>query len=192
LRRARDILLFALPATAWAHSPIEGVDGFYAGLLHPLAVPSQLLVLMSLALVLGGHGLVAYRSGMLAFLAALVLALLLGLIAPSLDYGPALLVCALLAAGLAMAAVPLGPGQVGLMGALGGMLLGIDTGAEQAGDPLLIYGACTGLALVTVIASDLVLRCDRAWQRLARRVLGSWLAASAILGLAFAFAPPAG
>ncbi len=47
-------ILFLAAGPAWAHSPVPGIEGFYVGLLHPFSTPSQVLVMLGLALLVGG------------------------------------------------------------------------------------------------------------------------------------------
>ena len=68
--------LLLTPLTVSAHSPIEGVDSFYAGLLHPVFVPSHLLLLIALGLFLGQRGLEQNGMAIGAFLVTSIAGLL--------------------------------------------------------------------------------------------------------------------
>ena len=54
LLRAGSIIAFLISAApAQAHVPIEGVGGFYGGLLHPILVPAHALALLALGIFIG-------------------------------------------------------------------------------------------------------------------------------------------
>ena len=188
LLRAGSIIAFLISAApAQAHVPIEGVGGFYGGLLHPILVPAHALALLALGIFIGQrqHG---RGTAVLIFAAALVA----GLIAIALAVGelPAeevlLGTTALVALLVAMAWTPPGP-LAWLLAAVAGAALALDsppqTTSIEEGTIMLIgtgLGACIAVATVVEGAQYVT----HEWQRIAVRVLGSWIAASAILVLA--------
>jgi hypothetical protein len=127
--------------------------------------------------------------------AAFVVALIAGLAAIVLAVGPTSALDVLLAAtaltGLLVALARPMSAVVYALAALVGIALGLDSPPEviaiSAATIMLIgtgIGACLALALVVAGASYLTAW----WQRIGMRILGSWIAASAILVLALRFA----
>jgi len=180
------VLVLAWTQTARAHSPIVGVGGFYGGLLHPLLVPAHALSLLALGLFIGRQE--SRRGPTIIFAAALIA----GLGAVALAVGPTpageilLANTAIVAALVALAFVPPRP-VVWLAAAVTGAALGLDSPPEEISIGLATIvllgtglGACMALALVVGLTSYL----RRDWQRLAVRIIGSWIAASAMLVLA--------
>lgn len=199
LRRNTRLTLAGLAAglgqaPALAHSPIEGMNSFYAGVLHPAVVPAHAAALLALGLLLGQGGGAVARSGALACLVALAL----GLLALGAGLGwsaePVLLAAALVL-GVAVATQWRPPPRLltAVAAALGLVLaLDSDPGQVQALARLLALLG-TGLGATLLLATGLWLA-DAAGRRpapaLAVRVLGSWIAASALMVSALSFAPP--
>jgi hydrogenase/urease accessory protein HupE len=172
------------------------MSGLASGLLHPLLLPAHALALLSYGLLIAVQP--AKRRALLA--AAFVAGLAAGLVAIALAVGqtPAgnMLLAATVVAGLlvalgwpipSLACVPLA--------AVAGMALGLDSPPEAislvVATLMLIgtgIGASLALALIAVGASYLI--GVRKWgaPRIGVRILGSWIAASAVLVLALRFA----
>jgi hydrogenase/urease accessory protein HupE len=184
----------AAAGPAAAHSPVPGIEGFYAGILHPFGTPDQLLAILAAGLMLGGFALPRTAP---AF-AALGLGLIGGALAGRLSGDPApwLLGLAVLAACLA-ALVPgrARPLAVGLALVAGGLL-----GWASIPDPgplrdrvITAAGALTG-AMAAILylagaADALRRRVERPWMPIALRVGAAWIAAIAMLMLALRWAP---
>jgi hypothetical protein len=196
LRRATAIAaaLALVPGSACAHGMLQGVGDLYAGLLHPLLVPAEALALVAAGLLLGTSGLAASRLGLPALALGLATGLLLGRPVPPPLVTPLLLAIALAAALLVVAGLPLAPETAAAMAALAGVAVGIDARPDPDTLRPLVAGAASVLgatALATFVAA-LVLERERHWQRVAVRVAGSWIGASAILYFAWlATAAPA-
>jgi urease accessory protein len=181
-------VVYADPALA--HVPIEGAGGVYGGLLHPYLVPAHAMSLVALGLLIAradNHGmpLLVYALALIAGLVALTYAigetragdLLVGIAGVAgallaLDWTPPRLLLWLLAA-------------------FGGGALALDsppdtTSIEEANQMLIGTGIGALGALGAVVGGALHL--TRSWQRLGVRIVGSWIAASAILVLALTFA----
>ena len=71
------LLVLSIPATARAHSAIEGLEGFGGGLLHPLTSPAHLLILIALGLLTGQRKPLDLKTLFAVFAPCLALALLL-------------------------------------------------------------------------------------------------------------------
>jgi urease accessory protein len=168
------------------------MSSLLAGLLHPLAVPAHVVALLALGLLIAQQRAGVRRVSLLAFIVGLAA----GLTAIALGIGPTPAADVLLAAAavtgllIALAWPVPAPGCAALAVAAGGAL-GLDSPPEvislSAAALMLIgtgLGAC--LALAAVVAG--VCRLTRAWQLIGVRILGSWMAASALLVLALHFA----
>jgi hydrogenase/urease accessory protein HupE len=184
------LVALVAPTPALAHMPIEGVGGFPGGLLHPILVIPHAMSLVALGLLIGGGR--DRVAAALVFAAALVG----GLIAIALAVGETVAGEVLLAntvlVGVLVAAAwaPPKPLAWGLAAVTGGAIA-LDSPPQAttiAEGNLMLLGtamaACAALA-VAVACSALA---SRHWQRLAVRVAGSWIAASAALVLAVALA----
>ena len=177
------ILLYCDPASA---QTIEWLGGFYGGLLHPVRTPTHGLALLGLGLLIGQQ-----PAGQASAPAAAVRAGA-GRRAPGArarGRGDARRRCVVGGrraqrraggGGVPVAAVVLGPLALAI-----GAAIGLDSPPEvisvQEAVVMLIgtgLGATIGLALVVAAAA----RMARDWQRIGVRVLGSWTAASALLG----------
>ncbi len=169
------------------------MSGFAGGLLHPLAVPAHALALLALGLLIGQQG----AGRMLVPLAGFAVGLAAGLAAIA-SGGAADIrrrrcfwrrppwrrlwsrsrdrcrrfACAALAA-------------------VAGIALGLDSPPQAisiALATLMLIGTGLGACLALAIVAAGTARFTRAWQRIGVRILGSWIAASAILVLALRFA----
>jgi urease accessory protein len=166
------------------------MSSLLGGVLHPLALPAHALALLALGLLIARQrarllSFVAFVAGLAAGLAAIALAV--GMTSA----GDVLLVGAAVSGLLVALAYPVPTFVSALLAAVVGAALGLDSPPEvislSAATVMLIgtgLGACLALAIVAIGASYLT----RVWQRIGIRILGSWIAASAILVLALRFA----
>ena len=180
--------LASLPAPAFAHSTIEGIDAVYGGLLHPYFVPEHLLALLALALVIGAMDWRGWRIAVLTWLAALLAGLGLGAAGVvAFQPGIVLLVLTFLC-GLA-AAFALPPNLMASMvaAALIGVTVGPDSVPEDlaAGVPWQVLGATAiGAGVFPAYVAALLIRFRRDWLRLGVRIAGSWIIAASAMVLA--------
>jgi hypothetical protein len=179
--------LVGLTTPAMAHAPIMGIGGFLGGVLHALLVPEHGLSVVALGLVLGRQHEPVRRSGELIFITALVG----GLIATALAVGETVAGDVLIGVtgvlGLLMAAAWMPPALGCALAAVAGVTLALDsppqvTSVDEAVRMLVGSGVGAGLGLGLVAEGSVFLR-GRA-PSLAIRVLGSWVAAIAIMVLA--------
>jgi urease accessory protein len=175
----------ATVAPAWAH-PVFGVTGFAGGLLHALLVPTHVIAVVAFALLIGqqrwGHGaVIAYAAAIVAGLGAIAMAYV-----PTRAEEGVLAVAA--TAGLLVALARPLPRSVGvLLAGASGLALGLDSPPEAISlrdANLALLGTAIGAVLVLVGLMQITSRLTRAWQRIGARIVGSWIAASAILVLA--------
>lgn len=186
--------LALLAAPAFAHGAMPGIGAFYSGALHPFVSPAQLIVLLALGLRFGQSAYLRAwpaERALLALVLALVAGLFLHTTAGDPDTDRILLACAALT-GLAVATALALPAAVDVaLGLVVGTAVGLSsgpTGVEGRSYMMMLIGtglASAGLtAYVTVIVSTI----ERAWLRIVVRVLGSWLAAAALLVLVLSVA----
>jgi urease accessory protein len=177
---------------ALAHSTIAGTKGFYAGVLHPVVVPAHLLVLAAASLWIGQHD-ERMEKQLLGFAIFLAIGSTVGVLHPFEEAGPLLLLVAM-ALGLLVAAERSLPGHVGIgLAALVALVVGIDS-APNAGDTFTarifaLVGTFIGVHLIVLNLVAIVSSNRKPWVTIGFRILGSWIAASAILVLAFALKP---
>ena len=162
------------------------------GLLHPIAVPAHAIALLALGLLISQQRVRARVVAIVLF----VVALIAGLGAIVGGVGPTSALDVLLAAtALTGLLVALGrPMPIAVCAPLAAIIagtLGLDSPPEvlAISDATMMLigtgiGAAVALAIVVLCASYLTAQ----WQRIGMRILGSWIAASAILVLALRFA----
>lgn len=183
-----SLVLLGVPGTAFAHSPIDGINDFYNGLLHPLFVPAHAMLLVALGLYFGQRDLRESRGPLAAFLAAAAAGLLLSSTAgiPSLE---TLQLAAAVVVGLLVALhVPLPPAGRAALAALGGMAVALDSGPETlVGMPraLALIGTGVGMGLLLLYTMGIAdYLGKKSWLRIGVRVAGSWISASAVMVIA--------
>ncbi len=194
------ILLLALPTSAWAHSPIEGLGDFFNGILHPVFVPAHLLLVFALGLLIGQQGVQANLNAIWAYLLGVAMGAVIAGAGPVLPGPMALLELAVLVTAMGIAllvvlAVRLPSAFLMLLGLSGGVLLGLDSvQAELQGTArhVALFGSAVALYLLLLYPMALAERFDvHPWLRVGVRIIGSWIAASALLVLALLLAPAA-
>lgn len=178
-----------------AHLVSSGVGPFYDGIAHFFVSPDDLLVVVALAILAGLAGKSAARGAVLALPASWLLGAAVGLNLASAE-GPAWLIpLATLAVGLLAAIRPRLPALVpAVLAALLGVLHGSQNGVAMAstGTPFLAaLGIASAVALAILLLAALCASLQSGWQTVAARTLGSWVAAIALLSLAWQFRPPA-
>jgi urease accessory protein len=187
------LLLFS-PELLWAHTPIKNVASFYNGFLHPFLVPAHLLTVLALGFLFGQQGANAMQSAILTFLGATISGLvLMGGFGVVLDIEALLLLLSVVLGLLVAFARDFPPVVYWILAAVAGLMLGLDSvqdaysGKQKlsalAGSGVGIY---LGLLYATVFAQ---LFQKWHWQQIAIRILGSWIAASALLTLTLILAP---
>jgi urease accessory protein len=189
------LALIAWPATAQAHTQVEGVPDILNGLLHPLGTPPHLLILVGLGLLAGQRQPPNLKKPLLVFVPLSAVALLLtitGATTSSID--PKVLACltscvALCAGTLVALEAP--PPPLGYMAlfAAAALILGFDSGVETgsiATKLQRLLGTWLSLSLVTFNLAYYVSHWTKQkWQKIGIRVGGSWLIAISFLVLAF-------
>jgi urease accessory protein len=184
-------LLVLWPEVSEAHSPIPGIGAFYGGFLHPILVPSQLVLLLAVNLAVGGSSGSSARSGSVAIIVGLAVGLALGSLLPVAALSSTiLLVAALVFVIPVIVAATLAPSVALLCSCAAGLLVGFDSAPESGTFVAMLLasvGTIVGGALLTLIVLALSLSVSRDWQRIGIRVLGSWIAAASILVASLSF-----
>ena len=177
---------------ACAHPAFAGATGFYGGLLHPLFVPTHAIAVLSLGLLIGPqmpHGrwpvALAYAAGLGIGFAAMILAF-----APRFSAEALLAITAIVGALVALARVLPWPVTCVLALAVG-IALALDSspgGISVREANVIIVGTFCGAVILLWAILVVVASFRREWQKLGMRILGSWIAASAVLGLVWQLA----
>jgi urease accessory protein len=184
------LLLVALPATAHAHTTIQGAGDVLNGILHPLATPSHMLILLGLGLLAGQQSPPNLKTPMLTFLPVSAVALLLTMTgAITAVYPPVLIAIALCAGILVALEAPLPRLACIALFAAAAIAIGLDSAVETGSTVAVLkrlFGTWVSLALIIFnLAYYVSLWTKQKWQRIGIRVVGSWLIAIAFLVLAF-------
>jgi len=184
-------LLTAAPAEA--HLNATGLGPVYDGVLHFLMSPEDLAPVLALALLTGLHGAEYGRRALFTLPAAWLLGGLIGLLAASAN-GPSVLSAAwlLLLGGLvaldARLSLRMTTGLAALLGLYHGYFNGAGLG-EFATAALVLLGLVFAVFALITISAAFVVQLRAPWSRIAVRVVGSWIAASGLLMLAWTLRP---
>ena len=175
-------------SAAQAHTVIDGVGGFPGGLLHPLLVPAHGLALIALSCLVGRF---EWRTRlMLIALFAAGCGLAIALVTMAFSANAAELVVLALASltGLLLAAgLRLPSPIVAILVICVGAAITLDSVPAVLTVKETILSLCgTVLAATSLLALIAFLSAagPSLWQRIGIRILGSWIAASAIMVLA--------
>jgi urease accessory protein len=174
--------------SARAEAPIGGIEEFYGGLLHPILVPAHALGLLALGLFIGQQDSRNRRAPAAIFAAALIIGLAAIVLAVGQTPAADILLVNTAALGVLVAIARPLPGPVGwLAAAVTGAAIGLDSPPQVISIALATVrligtglGACIVLAIVVAVTACL----RHHWLLLGVRILGSWIAASAVLALA--------
>jgi urease accessory protein len=180
------LALLAGAGAAQAHPVIQGASGFTAGFLHPLLLPAHAFALVALGLLIGQQPHWARTVPLAA-----IISVVAGLGAIALAYVPTLAGEALLAsAALSGAAVALARPLPQMLGVTLATATGLALALESPPDGislleanLALLGTATGVVVLLSAVVGISARLTRNWQRVGIRIVGAWIAASAILVL---------
>ena len=189
MRRATPKLIVALAAVvatpAHAHLVETGFGAFYDGIAHVAVTPSDLLVVVALALLAGQGGTRAARYAVFALPVAWLVGGLIGARWPSAATLPLLTTLSFAIAG-ALVALNTRMRDVGVtvFAIVAGGLHGFVNGATMAQvdvGGLALGGTVSAIFFLTTILSAEVTALPVGWPRIAVRVAGSWIAATGLL-----------
>ena len=189
---AGTAILATMAGPALAHPPPLGIPGFFGGVLHPLFVPAHLMAILALGLLIGQQAGRWSRVVPAEFVAALIA----GLVALTFGIAPRgadVVILALAAVcGLLAALARSLPQLVGyVLAALTGFAVALDSPPDVISvreANLMLIGTGLGGTVLLIVVTEAAARLTRHWQHIAVRVLGSWIAASAVLVLALRLA----
>jgi hypothetical protein len=177
-------LLVAVPHGLEAHVGAGGIIDSYSGLLHPYTEPMHIITLLGLGFMLTQQERNAPPMGWLTFCFAAIAGLIVSGMGITLPLSIFLLVLAMLLGGLVAVKPPLPIYFSMLLSAVTGFMLGLDslTGFTGIGTTVvLIVSTATGLAIALLIVMGWGDYFRKDWQQIGIRVIGSWIAASALL-----------
>lgn len=186
--------LLAAPEIAVAHTPIQGVGNLVNGILHPVLTPSHLLLLIAAGLFFGQRGFKETEPALLASIAAVVLGLVTSGFSPGPQVEVFILTCAAVT-GLLIAASPkIGIYWYFVVGVVAGFSLGFDSAQETLSGKekvIALFGSGVGIYFFSLYPVSFAEFCNnKNWLRTGIRVIGSWIAASALLVLAMEISSP--
>ena len=183
------VLMGAVPAEAHLNS--TGMGPLYDGLMHFLMSPEDFVPVLALALLAGLRGAACGRRALFTLPAAWLLGGLMGLsAAASPGNAAASAVWFLLLGGLLAADAKLSlrvlTAIAALLGLYHGYLNGTGMGQFDTAAVALL-GLVFAVFVMVALAAAFVVRLRAEWARIAVRVAGSWVAASGLLMLGWAF-----
>jgi len=185
LRAAAVLVTAAAPAQA--HLVETGFGAFYDGIAHVALTPSDLLVIVGLALLAGQRGTQAARWALLALPGAWLLGGVLGVVISDGQMLPLLTTLTFGAAGALVAInARVSAAAVALIVVAAGLLHGYVNGGTMApggARALALGGAVSAAFCLFAIVAAQVTTIRAGWAQIAVRVAGSWLAAAGILML---------
>lgn len=188
---ATTVLVAICPVPAEAHLNATGMGPVYDGMAHFLMSPEDFVPVLALALLAGMRGASYGRRALFVLPAAWLLGGFFGLPESAASGSPVLsAIWFLLLGGLLAADVQLPL----LLTTLLAVVLGLDKGylnGAGMGQPetatLALVGLVSAVFVMIAIASAFVVTLRAEWARIAVRVAGSWIAASGLLMLGWAF-----
>ncbi|MCG6937798.1 MAG: HupE/UreJ family protein [Gammaproteobacteria bacterium] len=192
MSRARQtfivLALLAVPGSAFAHTAIKGANNFFNGFLHPVVVPAHLLLLIAVGLFFGQQKLKEIHMPLMVFLLSTMSGLVATTVSRAYQVEDIILAGAAIVGLLIAIAHPIKLFWISTVGAVAGFLLGFDSmqdtlfGVQKY---VGLFGSAVGIycfSLYPMLIADYFKK--KPWQKIGIRVIGSWIAASALLVLA--------
>jgi len=180
------------PSDAAAHLVTTGMGPVYDGIGHLLLTPEDLVPVLALALFAGLRGAAQGRRAMFLLPVAWLVGGLVGLRVTAATAFPVPAVSFLILGALVAADLRLPANGVAVLAVVLGLVHGVLNGAalRQGAGGLGLLGIMAALFVLVTLASAFVVSLERPWARIAVRVAGSWVAASGLLLLGWAFRGP--
>ena len=187
------LLSLSLPiGFAQAHTVIDGIGGFTGGLLHPLLVPAHILALVALGCLTGRSDWQLRLLLIAVFAAAAGATIALVTFAfSSANAELTILSLAGLAGLLLVSGVRIPSAAVAVLAVcIAAAVIFDSVPAVLSAQETILSLAGTGLGATSLLAAITFLSAagPQVWQRIGTRILGSWIAASAIMVLALRLA----
>jgi hydrogenase/urease accessory protein HupE len=181
-----SVSLAILSPALQAHVSAGGIVDSYGGLLHPYTEPVHIITLLGLGFMLTQQAKQVPPYGWMMF----CIAALCGLIASSFNttfsLAPLLLVIAILLGLLVATRLSLPVRFCIFLSIVAGFVLGLDSAPGSATiwtEIVAIISTTTGLGIALLIVIGWGDYFRKEWQKIGIRVIGSWIAASALLVL---------
>jgi urease accessory protein len=186
--------LVAFPKIAMAHLVTSGAGPFFDGVAHFFVSLDDLLVVVALSLLSGLLGKTAARELVLVLPLAWFVGMVLGLcLADRIDGSGWATAFTLLVGGLLLSFSPKLPTWgIAMVAGLIGLVHGSWNGAAMRAtetSAIASLGIVTAAGIVALVLSATAVSIHKHWQRIALRVIGSWVAAFGLLALAWHFRP---
>ena len=182
------ILLLVVPGVAHAHAPLQGVNPFFNGFIHPLFVPPHFLLLLATGLLLGQQGVKSQPVVVRGFFVATFLGLILAWFSIVQLAEMFLLVASVSVSLLAVVSFPVDYRVCMLIAMVAGFAAGVDSSFETLSNMDRLMALCgSGVGIGMLMLYPMLLThhfSKKHWQKIAVRVISSWIAASALLVLA--------
>ena len=177
------------PSDAAAHLVTTGMGPVYDGIGHLLLTPEDLVPVLALALFAGLRGATQGRRAMFLLPVAWLAGGLLGLRVTAAPVFPVPALSFLILGALLAADVQLPANGVAAVAVVLGLVHGVLNGAalRQGAGGFGLLGIMAALFVLLALASAFVVSLERPWTRIAVRVAGSWITASGLLLLGWAF-----
>jgi urease accessory protein len=183
--------LWLIAEPALAHPPPLGIPGFFGGLLHPFFVPAHALAIGGLGLMIGMQMPRWGRAAAFCYVAGLAAGLslmTLGIVPRWMAEG--ILVSAAITGTLVALARTLPEVLGAVIAAPTAIAIALDSPPEVISlreANMMLVGTGLGATLFLIAVIETAARFTWRWSRLGARILGSWIAAGAILSLALQF-----
>ncbi|TFH33391.1 MAG: hypothetical protein E4G97_00635 [Deltaproteobacteria bacterium] len=177
------------PSDAAAHLVTTGMGPVYDGIGHLLLTPEDLIPVLALALFAGLRGAAPGRRAMFLLPVAWLAGGLVGLRVSAVPAFPVPAFSFLILGALVASDLRLPANGVAVLSVVLGLVHGVLNGAalRQGAGGLGLLGIMAALFVLVALVSAFVVSLKRPWTRIAVRVAGSWVAASGLLLLGWAF-----
>jgi hydrogenase/urease accessory protein HupE len=177
------------PTRAAAHLVTTGLGPVYDGIGHLLLTPEDLVPVLALALFAGLRGAASGRRALFLLPAAWLAGGLAGLAIGGAPAFPLPALSFLLLGGLVAADLHMPVGVVAGLAVALGLVHGFLNGEALRPGPgaLGLVGIMGALFVLVALLSAAIASLERPWTRIAVRVAGSWIAATGMLTLGWAF-----
>lgn len=192
LRAALVAALAFATHPAFAHEVVPGVGGFYGGLMHPLLVPAHVLALCGLGLLIGQQPRRLGAGLMALFAASLIVGVTAIVSAVSPIYQDTLVLVVAVITGILVALARPVTALISLplvvIAAIAVMLDSVPQEISMQTTFLALIGTVIAAFVFASFTAEAARALTRDWQRIGVRIVGSWIAASAVLVLALRLA----
>jgi hydrogenase/urease accessory protein HupE len=177
------------PSDAAAHLVTTGMGPVYDGIGHLLLTPEDLVPAIAFALFAGLRGAAEGRRAMFLLPVAWLAGGLIGLRVSATPAFPVPAASFMILGTLVAADLRLPANGVAVLAVVLGLVHGVlnGTALRQGAGGLGLLGIMAALFVLVALASAFVVSLERPWTRIAVRVAGSWVAASGLLLLGWAF-----